>query len=119
MSRPEQQPAPVFLGVECGGTHSVAILAESSGKKAIRFEAGPANLRLLNDQQLVEHFRKISFIHKKDSRLPTSVAIGMAGARTDGDRQRIRLAAAKVWPKARYYATNDLETALCAVDSPG
>ena len=38
----------------------------------------------------------------------------MAGARTEADRQRIRAAAAKVWPKVPCYATNDLETALAA-----
>ena len=42
------------------------------------------------------------------------MAIGMAGARIEADRQRIRSAAAKVWPKVPCYATNDLETALAA-----
>jgi N-acetylmuramic acid 6-phosphate etherase len=42
------------------------------------------------------------------------IGFGMAGARTDADRRRIRAAAAIVWPNVPCYATNDLETALVA-----
>ena len=42
------------------------------------------------------------------------VVIGMAGARTERDRRRIRAAAGKVWPGLPVYATDDLETALAA-----
>ena len=108
---------PSFLGIECGGTKSVAILTQNNGREAVQIEAGAANLRLLSDVQLVQHFRKIASIHKNSS-TPDSVAIGMAGARTEGDRQRIRAAAAKVWPNAKCYATNDLETALVAAEAP-
>lgn len=113
MSNADQPTMPSFLGIECGGTKSVAILAQGSGRQAVQLEAGPANLRLLSDPDLVAHFRKISAIHK-NSAPPVAVAIGMAGARTEMDRQRIRNAAATVWPGACLYATNDLETALIA-----
>ena len=42
------------------------------------------------------------------------IVIGMAGARTERDRRRIRAAAGKVWPGLPVYATDDLETALAA-----
>ena len=116
MSRPEQ-PASQILGIECGGTRSVAVLTQVNGSEAVQFETGPANLRLLNDQDLVAHFRKISAVHQKSGD-PAVVAIGMAGARTTADRERIRSAAGKVWPKATCYATNDLETALSAAEAP-
>ena len=45
------------------------------------------------------------------------MVIGMAGARTEKDRRRIRAAAGKVWPKLAVYATDDLETALAAADA--
>src|SRR5205807_407062 len=73
---------------------------------------GPANLRLLSDAQLVEHFRPIGNSLPK----PTAIVIGMAGARTEADRERIRRAAAKVWPGVLCYATNDLELAIVAAD---
>ena len=51
-----------------------------------------------------------------DIPVPAAVAIGMPGARTDAQRDRIRHAAAQIWPAAPCYATNDLETALMAAD---
>ena len=117
MRQPEQHKGPLFLGVECGGTKSVAILTQNNGGQAVQYEAGPGNIRLLNDIQLVKHFQKISLIHRS-ARKPDSIAIGMAGARAESDRKRIRDAAEKVWPGIPCYATNDLETALAAAKSP-
>jgi len=107
-------PSPLFLGVEAGATRTVALLADSHGKPLRRIQAGPANLRLLNDEQLARRLRGIA------SRLPrpVAIAIGMAGARTEADRKRIRRAAAKVWPNVPCFAANDLETALEAADVP-
>src|SRR5436189_219877 len=99
MSKPKQHADSLFLGIECGGTRSVAILTQPSGKEAVLYESGPANIHLLNDVQLLGHFKKISSGYTKYPQ-PASVAIGMAGARSDHDRNRIRTAAAKVWPKA-------------------
>src|SRR5881628_1057439 len=77
---------PVFLGIEAGGTRTVALAA---GPRTVRREFGPANLRLLTDAQLDRHFRKVA----KDMPRPAGIAIGMAGARTKADRERIRRAA--------------------------
>ena len=100
-------PSPrCLLGIEAGGTRTVAIA--EMGSNLVRHEFGPANLRLLNDAQLLHHFRSIARTMPK----PESLAIGMAGARTDSDRARIRQAAAVVWKGVPCLATNDLETAL-------
>lgn len=108
-----RQDLPLFLGIECGGTHSDAIAARIDGEKLFNFTAGPANLRLLDDVQLEKHFGEIRRAH--DGMIDIAgVAIGMAGARTEQDRNRIRTAAAKIWPGVPCYATNDLETALAA-----
>src|SRR5207247_7942738 len=61
------------------------------------------------------HFRTVARATPK----PLSVAIGMAGMRTESDRERIRKAAGKVWPGVPCYATNDLETALVAGETRG
>lgn len=117
MITPKQPTESLFLGIECGGTHSVALLAKDGSTEAVQHEAGPANIRLLTDPQLVSLFRELSAIHKK-SASPKGIAIGMAGARTEADRERIRSAAGKVWPGVSCYVTNDLETALSAAASP-
>src|SRR6266849_7427310 len=102
------------LGVECGGTKSIACLADQDGIEVQRVASGPANLKLLSDAQLVRHFRSMG-----DGLLPPAgIAIGMAGARTKSDFDRIRRAAAKVWPGVPCHATNDLEIALAAAEIP-
>jgi N-acetylmuramic acid 6-phosphate etherase len=106
---------PLYLGIEAGGTRTVALLEDSDGTRLGRIEAGPANLRLLDDAQLIRHFGGIARALPK----PDALAIGMAGARTEADWSRIRKAAAKAWPGVPCHATNDLETALMAADEAG
>jgi N-acetylmuramic acid 6-phosphate etherase len=103
---------PIFLGIECGGTHTVVLAADEA--QAVRFELGAANLKLLNDSELRQMFRRIRALVPN----PEAIAIGMAGARTENDRTRIRAAANAVWRNVPCLATNDLETALEAVDEP-
>src|SRR5271170_1309055 len=107
-------PERSYLGVECGATRSVALLAPGGDLPCLRAEFGPANLRLLDDAGLVAHFTAIKGLQGRGVAPLAGIAIGMAGMRTDSDRQRIRTAAAKVWPGTPCYATNDLETALVA-----
>lgn len=104
---------PLYLGIEAGGTRSVALLEDRDGVILRRVEAGPANLRLIDDGKLAGHFRGLA----RGLPGPDALAIGMAGARTESDRERIRRAAAKVWPAVPCHATNDLETALMAADA--
>ena len=99
--------ASVVLGIEAGGTRTVALVPEPL---LVRREFGPANLRLLDDAKLAAHFRAIA----RAMPHPTALGIGMAGARTEADRERIRRAAAVAWPGVPCSATNDLETALMA-----
>jgi N-acetylmuramic acid 6-phosphate etherase len=106
-------PASAYLGIECGGTRTTALLA-TAGQSVLRAEFGPSNLRLLDDAALATHFSAVDSIRRQASAPLAGLAIGMAGARTDSDRQRIRAAAAKIWPNVPCYATNDLETALAA-----
>jgi N-acetylmuramic acid 6-phosphate etherase len=101
------------LGVECGGTRTVAFFGPGTDGGFRRAEFGPANLRLLDDARLVKHFQEI----RRVAAAPfAGIAIGMAGARTERDRRRIRAAAGKVWRNTPVYTTDDLETALAAAD---
>jgi N-acetylmuramic acid 6-phosphate etherase len=102
--------AGLLLGIECGGTHTVAICADRELYQVKRLDVDGANLRLLTDAQLLRHFRSIGAKMPE----PGAVCIGMAGARTASDFARIRTMAGKVWPRSQLYATNDLETALMA-----
>ena len=88
----------------------MALLANDAGEIIRRSESGPANLRLLTDEQLTRQFRSLAAL----SPSPDALGIGLAGAWAESDRKRIRYAAAKVWPRIPCYATSDLETALAA-----
>ena len=102
---------PLFLGIEAGATKCVAILANATDHCLQRIEGSdPANLRLLSDARLRELLENIA------ARVPhpAALGIGMAGALNETDRDRIRAAAASVWPHTPCWAGHDLETALAA-----
>src|SRR2546430_7918877 len=103
-----------FLGIEGGGTRTVALLANGGGKELARVEAGPANLTLLDQSSLFKLLRSLA----EKLPVPDSIAIGLAGAWTETARRRICAAAARVWPGVPCYATSDLETALTAAGCP-
>ncbi len=103
-------PARLFLGIEGGGTKSVALLANERGNLLKRVETGPANLRLVTDAQLLRHFRTLAAAFPP----PAALGVGLAGARHPADFERILRTAAKVWPGIPCHASNDLETALAA-----
>ncbi len=102
-----------YLGLDCGGTRSVAIY-ETGGVRR-RIEGGPGNVRLLTDSQLLDLFRELSAVHH-DRPTPSAVAIGMAGARQEIDRERVRHLAAQIWPGTPCIAKGDLDTALAAAE---
>ncbi|HTA31554.1 MAG TPA: hypothetical protein VK731_13765, partial [Candidatus Cybelea sp.] len=87
-----------YLGIESGGTRTTALLDPGSGQPCLRAEFGPGNLRLLDDDALVRHFTAIAALSQQARSALGGLGIGMAGARTEADRQRIRASAAKVWP---------------------
>jgi N-acetylmuramic acid 6-phosphate etherase len=101
---------PLRLGIECGGTHTVALLVDAAGRVHHRVEAGPANMRLMSDARMIRHFRALA--RQMDS--VTALGIGMAGVLTEADRRRVKQAAAKAWPGVPCWSGNDLETALSA-----
>ncbi len=103
-----------FLGIECGGTRTVAIVADERGALLQRETSGPANLKLLNDAALLQHFAGLA--HSLP--VPNALAIGMAGARTAGDFARMAQVADQVWPEIPRQFTNDLQTALAAAPFP-
>jgi N-acetylmuramic acid 6-phosphate etherase len=114
MTSSTKQPVrPLFLGIEGGGSHTVALLVDARRHFHQRFEAGPANVKLLTDVQMVDLFQTIADTFPR----PDTLAIGMAGARVETDWARMREAAGKVWPGVPCYVTNDLETALAAAET--
>ncbi len=108
---------PVFLGLECGGTRTVALAADAGLKQLARVEAGPANLRLVTDAQLVAHFRAL----RRQLPAPGAIGVGMAGVRDAADCSRVERALEAAWPAVPRRVDHDLESALAAaeLDAPG
>ncbi len=102
----------MLLGLECGGTRTVALAVDAAGQVLRRIEAGPANSRLLTPAQLEAHFRALA----RQLPAPAALGIGMAGVREESDRRQVRAAAARVWPGVPCWAGNDLETGLAAAE---
>jgi N-acetylmuramic acid 6-phosphate etherase len=109
---PTEVAGPLFLGIEAGGTRTVGLLVNDRGDCVQRIEAGPANMRLMSEAQLMRHFRLLA----AQIRLPAALGIGMAGVFDESERRRVRVAAAKAWPGLPCWTGSDLETALAAAD---
>ena len=120
MKRPTRREKCVsYLGIEAGGTRTSVLLVDEKGSALASFRTGPAVLSLMSDRELQWHLRDIA------GRLPitpSAIGIGMAGARSDSDKERLRRAASRIWAAIPCLATNDLESALATPtrkNSPG
>jgi N-acetylmuramic acid 6-phosphate etherase len=104
-----------FLGVEGGGTRTVALLANRRGRVLSRLESGPLNLKLLSDNTILHRLRELK---RGFASHPTSLALCLAGCRTAADHARARALVERVWPRVPAYVGNDLDSALAAAFGP-
>ena len=95
--------ADSILGIEGGGTKTVALLA--TGTRIQRRQFGPLNLKLATDRQILTVLRQFK---------PARAAICLAGCRSAADRARLHQLARRAWPKARVFIGNDLDSGLTA-----
>lgn len=98
----------LYLGIDGGGTRTIALLADEPGHAVRRLEFGPANTKLLTHAQLIARFRAIARAFPK----PSAVGIGVAGIWLENEARQVREAAARAWPEIPCHASNDLEIAL-------
>ena len=103
----------LLLGIECGGTRTVALACTPAGMLVKRWEAGPANLRLISDAELLGRFSTL-----RDA-LPAVHAIGagIAGVRGSEDIRRVEGLLESVWPGIPRAVDHDLQSALAAAES--
>lgn len=98
------------LGIEAGGTRTVAILTDGGCACLGRWEFGPANMRLLTPEELRERFAEAAAVAGPVH----SVGVGMAGARDERDQTKIREILELVWPGIPFGVGHDLDSALAA-----
>ena len=99
--------AGYILGIEGGGTRTVALLVDAGNRVVRRAESGPGNLRLLSDPQLERHFRELA------AQFPQveAIGVGLAGCRDPADRARVSAVLDRLWPGTPHQVDHDLETA--------
>ena len=88
-------PPRAVLGIEAGGTRTSVLMVGVDRDVLASLQTGPAVLPRMSDRELQGHFREIA------ARLPFStsaVGIGMAGARREPDKDRLRRIVSRVWP---------------------
>lgn len=102
----------VWIGLECGGTRTVALASGPSGHLLRRLEAGPANLRLLEDAPLEAHFRALAVQLPR----PSGIGVGMAGVRDRADCLRVERILERIWPGVPHRVDHDLASALAAAE---
>lgn len=107
----KDRAAPCYLGIEAGGTRTSVLLVDAADQQIDSFKTGPAVLSLMSDRELQWHLRDIA---TRLPHTPSAIGIGMAGARTEADKERLNRAVSRIWPAIPCTATNDLETALAA-----
>src|SRR5688572_22498453 len=100
----------LLLGIEGGGTRTVAILSRGGNETLRRLETAPANLRLLTDLQLQDLLKDIG----EQLPMPDAVGLAFAGCRTAADRARVTSIAGRIWKGIPMAATHDLESAWLA-----
>jgi N-acetylmuramic acid 6-phosphate etherase len=111
----DPKQASRFLGIEGGGTHTVALLANDNGQILARLETGPLNLALLSDAEVLKQLRDTK--RRVASRV-TSLALCCAGCRTAADRSRARALVEQVWPRCPAYIGNDFDSGFAAAFGP-
>ncbi len=106
----------ILLGIECGGTRTVALAVGSHLRVVSRLELGPCNLRLIDDTRLEAHFRDVA----NGVPGPSAIGIGMAGVRDGRDCDRVRAVVERLWPGTPSRIDHDLESAISTPDlDPG
>ena len=97
-----------FLGIEGGGTRTVAWRAGAAGKILQRTTLGPFNLKLTTDAQALRLLRPLR------SPQLAAVSLCVAGCRTETDRLRLRRLVQRVFGGVPCFVGNDLDSGLAA-----
>ena len=103
------------LGIEGGGTRTSALLVDGNDTELASFAVGPGNLRLLSPEELAA---LLEAIRERLPAPPDRIGVGMAGVRTDADRERLSRAVATTWPGVPSAVGDDLILALEAGEWP-
>src|SRR2546421_6381610 len=101
---------PLFLGLDCGGSSTRALVQDSEGNTVFRGEAGPANLSTTPNDELQANLSKALL----NAPQPNFACACFAGLATEDDRQRATNILAQLFPKATLRIERDYPAAFAA-----
>src|ERR1043165_659140 len=107
-----KKPEPILLGIETGGTKTIAIAATPTLQQLARIELGPANLRLISDKNFLTLLREL----KSKIPTPAAIGIGLPGVRTEADVKRVSKLLQKIWRGVPSAVTHDLDLVIHAAE---
>ncbi len=103
----------ITLGLEGGATRTTVLLVDQNDETLASFSVGPANIRLTTAEDLETHFHGIK---ERLPHQPDRIGVGLAGVRLPSDHERLRQAIERVWPTIPCTTSDDLITAMEAVE---
>jgi N-acetylmuramic acid 6-phosphate etherase len=108
----------LYLGIDGGGTHTVALLAKASGDIVARGTAGPSNRQAVGTERALAALDDAVSAAFHAAGLPrgpaTSACLGLAGADRPDDQAVLRVWAERVQLAARVEVTSDAAILLAA-----
>jgi N-acetylmuramic acid 6-phosphate etherase len=126
LTAPAAAPGPVVelvLGIDGGGSHTVALLAQCDGTVVGRGTAGPSNLQTVGTERALRALDEVvaaAFAAADRPRATvTGACLGLAGAGREEDRGVIRDWAARVGLAATVEVTTDAALLLVAGTEEG
>ena len=102
------------LGIDAGGSKTVALLADGDGRPLGRSEGGGANLRTHGELEVEKVLYGLLEKLPAEARRADAVAIGMAGADRPEDADVLRAILARLGFPERVVVTNDARIAFVA-----
>jgi N-acetylmuramic acid 6-phosphate etherase len=116
--RGEREGEGIYLGIDGGGTHTVALLADAAGAILGRGEAGPSNLHAVGVEAALQALETATAAAFAAAKLPvkkvTAACLGLAGADRSWERSVLQEWAARVRLCERLELTSDGALLLAA-----
>jgi N-acetylglucosamine kinase-like BadF-type ATPase len=111
-------PSVLYLGIDGGGSHTVALLADANGVTLGRGESGPCNLQAVGAERVLRALDDAVTSAFRAANLPrsavTAACLGLAGSDRDDARRVLLDWAARVNLAARVELTSDVALLLAA-----
>jgi N-acetylglucosamine kinase-like BadF-type ATPase len=110
---------PSVVGIDCGGSKSVALLVDGGGTVLGRSEARGANPLVDGEPHLTERMRELMTPLDLVSREPAVVCVGISGAGRERERAMVRHSFSQLGVTAPLRIVHDGEVALAAGSESG